>query len=66
MRHAHAGTGMGLEAKRGDKQQQLFPASWNLDRVDQRSPVLDGLYRCLSQSTKVTCQQPTIQGISGQ
>lgn len=31
--------------KAGRKDQQLHPAQWNLDRVDQLSPVLDRQYR---------------------
>lgn len=40
-----AGSDGAAEAAAGLKQQVLQKASWNLDRLDQQDPNLDGIYR---------------------
>ncbi|BDA51131.1 probable extracellular serine proteinase at C-terminar half [Coccomyxa sp. Obi] len=52
-----------LAAGTGVKQQLLQRASWNLDRLDQHSPVIDGIYRFGRQTTVETGKKVTIYTI---
>jgi hypothetical protein len=56
-----AGSNGALVGVKGVKQQLLQKASWNLDRLDQQDPNLDGIYRWAHsdlQGLKVTLRGP--------
>ncbi|KAK9902768.1 hypothetical protein WJX75_005533 [Coccomyxa subellipsoidea] len=57
------GSNGALVGVKGVKQQLLQKASWNLDRLDQQDPNLDGIYRFGRQSTVGTGKGVTIYTI---